>query len=118
MALSRVKAVRRFNRLKSLNYHIKNETSNEINKRGPKHKKTVMIKSSQMKTMNESNDDLNQSANERLETIMTENDFESSVKLLKLRASNMNNNYNNNDKKPIEKDEAFLYELLFRSIDY
>jgi chromosome segregation ATPase len=118
MAFSRVKAVRRFNRLKSLNYHIKNETPKEENKRGAKHKKTVMIRSSQMKTMNESNDDLNQSANERLETIMTENDFESSVKLLKLRASNMNNNYNNNDKKPIEKDEAFLYELLFRSIDY
>ena len=117
MALSRVKAVRRFNRLKSLNYHIKNETPKEENKRGAKHKKTVMIRSSQMKTMNESNDDLNQSANERLETIMTENDFDSSVKMLKLRASNMNNN-NNNDKKSIEKDETFLYELLFRSIDY
>jgi chromosome segregation ATPase len=117
MALSRVKAVRRFNRLKSLNYHIKNETSNEINKRGPKHKKTVMIKSSQMKTMNESNDDLNQSANERLETIMTENDFESSVKLLKLRSSVINNK-NNNAIKPNEEDEKFLYELLFISIDY
>ena len=118
MALSRVKAVRRFNRLKSLNYHLKDETPKEINNRGYRHKKTVMIKSSQIKTMNESNDDLNQSANERLETIMTENDFESSGKLLKFKPSNINNNNNNNDKKPIEKDETFLYELLFISIDY
>ena len=117
MALSRVKAVRRFNRLKSLNYNIKKESTKDLNaNRGPKHKKTVMLRSSQIKTMNEENDDY-QSANERLETIMTENDFESSVKLLKLRSSNINNN-NNNDKKSIEKDETYLYELLFRSIDY
>ena len=121
MALSRVKAVRRFNRLKSLNYHLKKESTKDANKflnnRGPKHKKTVMIRGSQIKTMNESNDDLNQSANERLETIMTENDFESSVKLLKLRSSVVNNK-NNNAIKPNEEDEKFLYELLFISIDY
>ena len=121
MALSRVKAVRRFNRLKSLNYHLKKESTKDANKflnnRGPKHKKTVMIRGSQIKTMNESNDDLNQSANERLETIMTENDFESSVKLLKLRSSVINNK-NNNAIKPNEEDEKFLYELLFISIDY
>ena len=114
MALSRVKAVRRFNRLKSLNYNIKKESTKDLNtNRRPKHKRTVMLRSSQIKTMNEENDDY-QSANERLETIMTENDFESSVKLLKLRS----NNNNNNDKKSNEKDDTYLYELLFRSIDY
>ena len=114
MALSRVKAVRRFNRLKSLNYNIKKESTKDLNtNRRPKHKRTVMLRSSQIKTMNEENDDY-QSANERLETIMTENDFESSVKLLKLRS----NNNSNNDKKSIEKDDTYLYELLFSSIDY
>lgn len=76
-----------------------------------------MIRSSQIKNINDSNDDINHSGYDRLETIMTENDFESSVKLLKLRSNNMNNN-NNNDKKLIENDETFLYELLFRSLDY
>ena len=120
LAFSRVKAVRRFNRLKSLNYNIKKESTKDTNNRRFKHKKTVMIRSSQMKTMNDSNDDLNQSTNERLETIMTENDFESSVKLLKLKSknNNNNNNSNNNNKKSIENDEEFLYELLFRAIDY
>ena len=117
MALSRVKAVRRFNRLKSLNYNIKKESTKDANYRIPRHKKTVMIRSSQIKNINDSNDDINHSGYDRLETIMTENDFESSVKLLKLRSNNINNN-NNNDKKPIEDDETFLYELLFRSLDY
>ena len=109
--------MRRFNRLKSLNYNIKKESTKDANYRIPRHKKTVMIRSSQIKTINDSNDDINHSGYDRLETIMTENDFESSVKLLKLRSNNINNN-NNNDKKPIEDDETFLYELLFRSLDY
>ena len=116
MALSRVKAVRRFNRLKSLNYNIKKESTKDLNGRRMKHKKTVMIRSSQIKNMEDSKDDLNHSENERLETIITENDFESSVKLLKLKSRNINNN-NNNDRIRFEKDETFLYELLFRSID-
>ena len=123
MAFSRVKAVRRFNRLKSLNYHIKNESSKDVNNRKGKYKKTVKLKSSQIKNMNDSNEDLNQSANERLETIMTENDFESSAKILKVKTTT-NNNYNNSkflfsiDRNNNDNDETFLYELLFRAIDY
>ena len=144
LAFTRVKAVRRFNRLKSLNYNYKKENFEEKNPiRNVKSKKTVVFRAFKINDINNQNgEDINKFANERLDTIMTErSDFDSSKNLVKVRSFNIDNNnenlkttnfsrnssedssYLNEIKKEkennieIEKDETYLYELLFRFLD-
>ena len=107
LAFTRVKSVRRFNRLKSLNYHNKQLIVEENNNRKAKPKKTVIEKGWKLKNMDDSYEDMNG----RLETIMTEkSDFESTNILFKLKKKN-------NDKIEKEDEDIFLYELLFRFLD-
>jgi uncharacterized protein YukE len=105
LAFTRVKNVRRFNRLKSLNYHNKQLIVEENNNRKGKSKKTVIEKGWKFKNIED--EDLNG----RLETIMTEkSDFESTNVLFKLKKKS-------NDRIQKEDEDIFLYELLFRFLD-
>ena len=144
LAFTRVKAVRRFNRLKSLNYNYKKENFEEKNPlRNHRSKKTVVFRDLKINGFNkEPREDIYQLNNERLETIMTErSDFDSSKKLIKVNNLNLNNNnkkvkfanYSENSSEDssdindvkkekennfeIENDETYLYELLFRFLD-
>ena len=100
LALTRVKTIRRFNKLKSLNYNIKNASFGENYNRPLLAKKTVIQKS------NKSLSAFNKSKSEKL------NNY-SNKKLDSLRE----NNYLNNEKEDIN-EEIFLYELLYRLIDF
>ena len=65
--------------------------------------------------MNESSEEDQPNNGGRLETIMTENDFESSNKLLKLNLNIIKDNDKNDE--AFLYDETYLYELLYRLLD-
>ncbi len=115
LAFTRVKNIRRFKKLKSLNYNNKKIIFSENNSRKAKQKKTVVQRSLKLNHMNESSEEDQPNNGGRLETIMTENDFESSNKLLTLNLNIKKDNYKND--KAFLYDETYLYELLYRLLD-
>ena len=100
LALTRVKTIRRFNKLKSLNYNIKNASFGENYNRPLLAKKTVIQKS------NKSLSAFNKSKSEKL------NNY-SNKKLDSFREDNYLKNEEEN-----KNEEIFLYELLYRLIDF
>ena len=107
LAFTRVKHIRRFTKLKSLNYNNKRVHFAE-NSEKHKSKKNIYFRGISAR------DELNtKPVNPRLKTIKSEKiDFENSSLLQKLR--NFSKSHLNENKN----DDNFLYELLFRSIDY
>ena len=108
LAFTRVKNVRRFNRLKSLNYHNKQEIIEENNNRKSRPKKTVIEKKWTLKDIDDTLEDVD--INERLETIMSE--IESTNKLIKFKTKT-----SKSDRIEKEKEDIFFYELLYRFLD-
>ena len=99
LALTRVKAVRRFNKLKSLNYNIKKISFGENYNRPFKPKKTVIQKNVKSdKSLNT----FNKSNSERITNLSNKQ-----MDIFRINKEEDNKN-----------DEIFLYELLFRSLDY
>lgn len=99
LALTRVKAVRRFNKLKSVNYNIKKASFGDNYNRTFNPKKTVILKDIK-------NNHFNKSISERI--IHLSNKQIDSLGIYKC----LNNEEDN------KNDDIFLYELLFRSLDY
>ena len=103
LALTRVKAVRRFNKLKSLNYNLKVSFGEKDNYNRPLlPKKTVIHKDHKSnKSLNaftkSKSDRLNKNSNKKLDSFRDE-------KYL-------------NNKEEYKDDEIFVYELLYRFID-
>ena len=103
LALTRVKAVRRFNKLKSLNYNIKNLNFGENYNRHLFPKKTVIHKNNKS---NKSLKDFNKSNSERFNNYSNKKlDYFGDDKYLNNGEENKN-------------DEIFVYELLYRLIDF
>jgi hypothetical protein len=104
LALTRVKAVRRFNKLKSLNYNLKVSFGEKDNYNRPLlPKKTVIHKDHKSnKSLNaftkSKSDRLNKNSNKKLDSFRDE-------KYL-------------NNKEEYKDDEIFVYELLYRFIDF
>ena len=97
LAFTRVKNVRRFNKLKSLNYNYKQLHFIDNYNRHLSNKKIDIYKE----------DEFYRNNNERLKTIKIKNNKYLNLKPIK--------------EKNVDKDkdeEAYLYELLFRSIDF
>ena len=106
LAFTRVKHIRRFTKLKSLNYNNKKVHFADLAKK--QSKKNVFFRG--VTTREELN--INP-INKRLKTIKSERiDFENSNLLQKLR--NISQSHINQNKN----DDKFLYELLFRFLDY
>ena len=103
LALTRVKAVRRFNKLKSLNYNIKKISFGENYNRPLIPKKTVIHKKAKI---NKSLNKFNKANSERITNL-------SNKQLDSLTIDKYFNNEEDN-----KNDEIFLYELLFRLLDY
>ena len=107
LAFTRVKHIRRFTKLKSLNYNNKKVSFAENANRN-KSKKNLYFRGIT------SNQELNNPIKPRLKTIKSEKiDFENSNLLQKLR--NLSGSPIRNDNK---NNDAFLYELLFNFIEY
>ena len=106
LAFTRVKHIRRFTKLKSLNYNNKKVHFADLAKKPSK--KNVFFRGVTTK------EELNiNPINKRLKTIKSERiDFENSNLLQKLR--NISRSHINQNKN----DDKFLYELLFRFLDY
>ena len=106
LAFTRVKHIRRFTKLKSLNYN--NKKVHFADSAIKKSKKNVYFRGVT------SREELNiNPINQRLKTIKSERiDFENSNLLQKLR--NLNQSHISKNKN----DDKFLYELLFRYLDY
>ena len=103
LALTRVKAVRRFNKLKSLNYNIKNLNFGENYNRHLFPKKTVIHKNNKS---NKSLKDFNKSNSERFNNYSNKKlDYFGDDKYLNNGEENKN-------------DEIFVYDLLYRLIDF
>ena len=101
LAFTRVKAIRRFNRLKSLNYNIKQSgiEANHIYK-GYKSKKNVLFKDL------DSKEEIYRQKKGRLKTIANKK------RLFKL------DNFHSRDEYDSKNDDQFLYHFLFSYIDY
>ena len=108
LAFTRVKNVRRFNKLKSLNYNYKLLNFGENYEK--KHKSRKNVRFNELSNINESNE-FNRELNGRLKTIKIHKSNLNNTKILyKMMNSKSHSNY-------IENDEKFLFELLFNSID-
>jgi chromosome segregation ATPase len=108
LAFTRVKNVRRFNKLKSLNYNYKLLNFGENYEK--KHKSRKNVRFNELSNINELNE-FNRDFNGRLKTIKHQKSNLSNTKILyKMMNSKSQCNY-------VENDEKFLYELLFNSID-
>jgi hypothetical protein len=108
LAFTRVKNVRRFNKLKSLNYNYKLLNFGENYEK--KHKSRKNVRFNELSNINELNE-FNRDLNGRLKTIKHQKSNLSNTKILyKMMNSKSQCNY-------VENDEKFLYELLFNSID-
>ena len=106
LAFTRVKAVRRFNKLKSLNYNLKKINFAESSNKRHKSRKNIIFDG-----LNDYND-FNMGANGKLKLQSFKNhkySFDNSKILKKLINDNI---YNENNHK-----EDYLYELLFSYID-
>ena len=103
LALTRVKGIRRFNKLKSLNYNIKKVSFGDNYNRPLNPKKAAIFnKSKSNKTLST----FHQSNSERINNLSNK----------QLDFFGINNFLNNEQDN--ENDEIFLYELLFSSLDY
>ena len=105
LAFTRVKNVRRFNKLKSLNYNYKLLNFGENYEK--KHKSRKNVRFNELSNITE----FNRKLNGRVKTLK---DHKSNLKNTKILYKMMNSKSHCNY---VENDEKFLFELLFSSID-